>query len=241
MQQILFKIFQHLLFILLFITAGLLKGCGFFLQSSAENREYAFVEKQFYEHAQKCADETSLSVIYNVGMRGGYYRLPDKVLVFDIPLYRIHNKIIIPTIENIEQEISYGFDEELNRCIEKFSSFKDVQVLTSKIKSVVKIHDEEIVLSVNYPIAVIRDERKNLLEDLWELKIPLGRMHRVATEIVKTEDLRTLCYTCVARLMYDNDFVVDIINYDKNASFLIIRSKELNGRAFEFAFAMEEE
>ncbi len=189
-----------------------------------------------------CMDEVALDLVYNVGMRGGYYSSPGESISYGIPLYKIGDRSNVPTIENIEKEIAKGLAEKMEICVDDFSSLSGVDINAEKIKGVVEVKYEEIILGVDFPITITAGDKTELLRDFGGINIglPVGKMHEVAEEIVENEGADEVCLTCVARLADDNEYVIDIVDYKEGEVFYVISYEELNGDVFEFAFGMKE-
>ncbi len=190
---------------------------------------------------QDCADEVSLDAVYSVGIRGGYSDSPEGSISYGIPLYREQGIMATPGTENIEKEIAIEFNERLTSCIDNFSSFPDLNITQQQADSVAEVHDEEIVFSVKYPMTVEKGGKRDMLEDFGEIyvSLPMGSMYKVASEIARTEGVNNICMTCLAELAENNDFKIDVLDYDEETVFFIISYySELNEMVLEFTFGM---
>jgi hypothetical protein len=190
---------------------------------------------------QGCADEVSLGVVHSIGIKGGYSDSPNGSISYGIPLYREQGIMATPSIENIEKEIAKEFNERLMSCVDNFSSFPDLNITQQQADSMAEVRDEEVVFSVKYPMVVEKGERRDSLEDFGEIyvSLPMGLMYKAASEIARTESVDNICMTCLAELAENNDFKIDILDYDENTVFFIISYySELNEMVLEFTFGM---
>src|SRR3989344_4723678 len=80
---------------------------------------------------QECLDDSLEDVVFKVGENGGYY-FPPKVStpVLEVPYYIKDNKNLMPTKENIENEISKGIARELTFCVGNFELFSPEYEIT---------------------------------------------------------------------------------------------------------------
>lgn len=213
----------------------------FVIRGNVGNSGMSVDASRVYNFVQGCANEVYLDAVYNIGTKGGYYEAPTESVSFGIPLYKIENSELLPGVPKIEEEIANGFDEALTECVGDFSEFKDLDVSAKSANSVAKLDDREIVLNVIYPMTVGREDSVDILRDFGEIRIPseMGLMYKIAEDIVRNENASNICLTCLAKIADANDFKIDIVDYDVDTIFIIISYEELDGRFFEFSFAMK--
>lgn len=233
---------QVAIFIIMAVLIAAVVGFFFVLRSDTSNSPVSGDGERVYSFVKDCADEVYLDVIYSVGTRGGYFDSPSESISFGIPLYRIGEKVSVPVVGKIEEEIAKGFNEALMDCVGDFSLFSDLDVSPREAASIVEISDNEIILDVVYPMTVKKGEASDLLERFGEIRVPLrmGLMHKIAVGIAESEDPASICLTCLAKIADENNFKIDIVDYDVGELFMIISYEEEEGRIFEFSFAMKE-
>lgn len=233
---------QVTIFIIVAILIVLALSLFFVFQGDLLNSGMSDDAGRVYDFVRGCADDVYLDAMYDVGTKGGYSDSPDGSISFGIPFYKMGDKLSVPDVEDVEREIAEEFDERLMKCVGDFSSFADLDVVAQEANSVVEMRDGEIVLSVVYPMLVTKAGRKDSLEDFGEIRVPLrmGLMHKIAGEIAGSEDVESICLTCLAEIAEENEFKIDIVDYAEGVVYIVISYEELNGDVFEFSFAMKE-
>lgn len=51
--------------------------------------------------------------MHDVGVRGGYFNRPEEIISYGIPLYKIKDRVNVPDVQKIEEELTYGFNKLL--------------------------------------------------------------------------------------------------------------------------------
>lgn len=153
---------------------------------------------------EECIYEAGQGALYFIGQHGGYY-LPSRFSTpLGIPYYIKDNQNLIPAKENIELEIVKYVDESLSLCTGNFTEFKDFKIAQGKIKTQAIILDNEVILNVNYPLTIIKDEEKSRIEKFDEIKIPvrLGKIYNAGSFIVNEhfKNKGEVCMSCILDL-----------------------------------------
>ena len=163
---------------------------------------------------EECIYESGQGALYFIGQHGGYY-LPSKFSTpLGIPYYIKDNQNLILAKENIELELSKYVDGALPLCIGNFKSsqaaekfhgnfteFTDFKIVQGKIKTNAKILDEKVILNVNYPLTIIREEEKSRIAKFEnEIPVRLGRIYNASSFIVNEHLKREICMSCLLEL-----------------------------------------
>jgi len=150
---------------------------------------------------EECIYNVGEDALYFIGLHGGYY-VPNKFSTsLGIPYYIKDNKTLMPAKENIELEISKYVDEALLLCAGNFSEFNNFQIAQGKPKTSAKIFDERVILNVNYPLTIIREEEKSRISKFEnEIPIRLGRIYNASNFIVNEHLKGEICMSCLLEL-----------------------------------------
>ena len=78
---------------------------------------------------QECLDDSLEKVIYRIGENGGYY-FPSKIStpLLDVPYYLKNNQNLMPSKEEIQDQISRGIEKELFLCVENSALFPEYEI-----------------------------------------------------------------------------------------------------------------
>ena len=199
---------------------------------------------------QECIDETSQDALYFIGLHGGYY-FPAKLSTpLGIPYYLIDNETFFPSKEEIEIEISKYVDEALPSCTNNFTEFKNFQIKQGKIKTKTFIFDEEVVLNVEYPLAIKKGDSTFQIKDFeTELPIRLGIVYNTSKFIVEQQisNKGEICINCLVDFQTKNEVYIniksdnDIIVYEIVDFLSVLESQEniFEPEPYSFRFAVK--
>src|SRR3989344_7678103 len=144
--------------------------------------------ERVYNFVQTCIEEKSIKTIYQIGENGGYFFPPNLSTESGVPYYFYNRQNYIPSEEQIEDEISFFLNEKLFFCTRNFVDFPDLEIIQSEPKTGTVIEDEKVVLNVNYPITIMKDEDTTLIEDFkFEVPIRLGIVYDSVAEFMQTQ------------------------------------------------------
>ena len=123
-----------------------------------------------------CLSSVGEDGIFYIGERGGYYdnNSLDSFIIFNfkeqydllIPFYFDSEETFIPSIEEIEEQLSLYIEDNLETCLSNFTSFTTqgwvVEGSDLSVESLIR--DDNILLELNYPLQVI------ISEDIFEFE-----------------------------------------------------------------------
>jgi len=165
---------------------------------------------------EECIYSVGEDALYFIGLHGGYY-VPNKFSTsLGIPYYIKDNETLMPAKEKIELEIARYIDEALPLCAGNFKSsqaaekfpgnfteFDNFKITSGEVKTSAKIFDEKVILNVNYPLTIIREEEKSRISK-FETDIPvrLGIIYNASSFIVSEHLKNTgeICMSCLLEL-----------------------------------------
>ncbi|GAG34547.1 unnamed protein product, partial [marine sediment metagenome] len=151
-------------------------------------------------------------------------------------------KSYIPSKEQIENEISDYVDKELFFCTMNFVDFPELEISQGEIKTRTTIEEDKVILNVNYPLSITKENNTALIEDFENIKIPvrLGVVYDSVEEIIQEQlSHESICLSCILEVSLENDLYVDMMDYDDETVIFIFRDEnsKLNEVVFEFVFA----
>src|SRR3989344_4265802 len=100
--------------------------------------------QEVVDHVQECVDASSADAVFQIGLSGGYYDLPEKTYTDDtfaypIPYYLYDGEDISLSSDDLEHELNDYISVLVRSCItlEQFSDFTITE--GAKILSIIKI------------------------------------------------------------------------------------------------------
>lgn len=191
---------------------------------------------------KNCIEETGLEATYYIGQNGGYYSPPEISTLGKTPYYYYENENLMPSKQKVENEISNYIDKMLGYCIEEFVDFQDMKIDAKEIKSNTKIYDEEIIINVNYPLIIEKDNTLMQIENFNDIKIQtrVGIIYDSIKEIIKQQQKskETICISCITNIALKNDLTIEITKTQDATIFIIKDEKsEINNIPLKWVFA----
>ncbi|QQG39092.1 MAG: hypothetical protein HYS32_01380 [Candidatus Woesearchaeota archaeon] len=159
-----------------------------------------------------CVEEVTKDAIITAGLQGGYTSLsrdqflgtPGNIFSNSLQIfsglnvpYWFYEKASgiqeqkIPSLSQIEEQISNYIDVNLEDCINNLESFEKVgyNFTIEKPKTKTDIRQDEVIVITSYPIEVsIKDTRFRFDRFRSELDVGLGRLYEAAIEVINQEN-----------------------------------------------------
>ena len=206
-----------------------------------ENPEVA----QIQNFVQECLDETSEFAVFDIAEKGGYED-PSKVsstVVFNTPYYLRNNKILMPSKEEIQEEISKDVVKQMDFCINNFAIFPEYNVAEGKMIAEAKIESERVLVDINYPLTIIKGDSKFKLEDFnSEVPVRFGIVYDAVAEfIIQSKNYQGVCISCLVNISSENNLRSSFSDYDNKTTIFMVNDpqSELNNKEFVYVFANE--
>lgn len=164
-----------------------------------------------------CIETTAEQAITLVASQGGYIRFPEtnyvrteadpfsnSISLFSgggtrIPYWYLQTadnkpKSYMPTLPQVENEISRYIELNLKECFNNFTDLKEqgYKITTGSLRVKTTIRENDILLIVDYPTTIVLDEFK-FDNPAYYVKIDakLGKLYDVAQKIIKAENEHT--------------------------------------------------
>lgn len=194
---------------------------------------------------EECLDDSLEKVVFRIGENGGYYSLGQAVStpVLEVPYYIKDNKNLMPSKENIENEISKYVSRELVFCLGDFTLFREYNITKGKIVATTKIESERVLVEVNYPLTIIKGESSSKIKKFnSEVPVRLGLVYDAVAEFI-VADLKTddFCITCLLSAIQETGLKATPTFYGENTQIIYIEDplSKLNKKEFVYVFANE--
>ncbi len=188
----------------------------------------------------KCLETASKNSLYQIGRNGGYYKPPFETSIIwfieEIPYYYLDNKILVPPVEIVENELEKSINENIGLCL-NFTEFEEqgFVIKSDNATTRTKIMPESIEVEMDYSINIekgsLKTERKNFF-----LKLDSDMFNLITTaEIlvsVHSQKPQFICLTCLDKISDENEVIVDtylirdVSYFENNAVIYLIEDKK---------------
>lgn len=158
-----------------------------------------------------------------------------------IAYYYANNRNLMPTQEKIESQISTFVRENLFFCTKNFVQFTNYNISQGKIDVDTEIQENRVILDVNYPITLSQGEDSAIIEDFEiEVDVRLGLIYNSIAEVVNSSEYG-ICLTCLYDVADENDFYVEMLDYDEDRVIILFidKNSKINEEDFEYVYAVE--
>lgn len=140
-------------------------------------------------YVEKCLEETAKDAVLIIALQGGYYILPEKSLNFlniYSPYYLYEGEVFLPTIEMIENELSFYCMFNLRDCIDLETFSERGYEITIEIPEVtVTIAPKEIFFDVDMPVTIkTEDEEQTISRFSTDVETELMKLYNAASEYI---------------------------------------------------------
>lgn len=173
------------------IIAMLLVGgiAGYFLIKEKNNTQSEAIPaevKPIYDLVRNCIHKTAINGLNANSLTGGYYDLFGPISSGAV-YYVVANKSQIPSRDTIRREFEKYTEDKLTDCLDNFSSFKTLTINEGKIKVDALINDASIIIEVNYPLSINKEDLHWNLEKFKDIVISTnyGLLNDIAINISK--------------------------------------------------------
>jgi len=145
-----------------------------------------------------CIETYGPAVLKFIGLQGGYAIWPDKTFEVDrvkVPYYFYEGEFIGPTLEKIENQISFLMNSQVYDCLSKKINGmeeKGVIVLQSifDVSVDTEIDDADIRVTFNYPMTIIKEKKFKKLKEpvVVTYQVRLKEIYKIASDIQDPEN-----------------------------------------------------
>ncbi|MAE42834.1 hypothetical protein CMO93_03610 [Candidatus Woesearchaeota archaeon] len=131
-----------------------------------------------------------------ISRQGGYYKTPLPstfalgTLQYEIPFYYDKGEYLVPSLSQIESEISNYVKDNLNFCLKDFQVLREqgYEIEWEMTNVSVNIVENEVLLEINFPITVKVSDAQNTFSDFAvRIDRKLRTMYEIADGLVKMQ------------------------------------------------------
>ena len=159
-----------------------------------------------HDFVTNCIDVVAREAVERLGTQGGYITVPaviaktpgsyvpvDASGVFKTPLWYYEGEDRVPSLENIEREMSAFVSSNLRSCTRGFAAFQQFDVTEKgNVSATTTLTEDDVRIKVNWPLLLAKDETTIAIKD-YAVKMPvrLKKIWQTATAIMSAENKGT--------------------------------------------------
>ena len=232
---------QITIFIIVAIIIIAVAGIYYFTNSDTLRDEPSIPEsKEVYSFVQYCIEKSISESIVEIGQNGGYM-LPAKFSTEGgFAYYYFNYTNYMPSKEKITEELSSLIKGKLFACTNDFKEFTEINIFQKDPEIITLIGNNKILFDIKYPLTLEKGNSTSILEDFGEYRseVRLGLLYDSIYEIIEESD-ENVCLSCIGEKAIENDFYVEVRNYDDNSIIFIFKDENsiINDGHFVFKFA----
>jgi hypothetical protein len=199
--------------ITIFIIIGIviLLAASFFLYY----RNFIFAETEIVpidlvpvkDYVESCLDQVSQDAIVRLGMQSGYINIPNQVRLYEsyielipnspfiVPYWHYNGISFVPTISEMQNEISGYVRDNIARCV-NFDVLKNDYLIESSEEISIEtiIAEQDVVVSMEYPISITTrstEEQSKISKFHVTRPVRLKKAFELARNILEAENSKT--------------------------------------------------
>ncbi|MEK6874659.1 MAG: hypothetical protein AABX52_02815 [Nanoarchaeota archaeon] len=154
-----------------------------------------------------------------LGSQGGWISVPTFIstdtrasLAIDneglrrIPYWHYQGENRVPSIPGMERSINTYITQNLNTCLHNFSDLGKTIIPKGNISTITTIAENDVIIQVRYPLAIIINPTKEILIDTYEISLPvqLKKLYELAERIMRYENQHAFIENLTIDLMSTN-------------------------------------
>lgn len=158
----------------------------------------------------ECVDSTTKEALIVVSFQGGYYKKPSLAFSFSptfFPYYYYEGQINLPTLEQIETQMSYYVNDKMLECLDS-ASFSNIDLIYSSPQTKVMLSKDNAYFEIDMPIELDSKEQKMQI-DLKDFSknhnSSLYEIYEVVKYITESheQDPEFYCMNCVSEMLFE--------------------------------------
>ena len=217
----------------------------FYVAYYFENKNLAeplvFERLSIENYINGCVKKTAEDGLKLLGKQGGiilkeHLQTPNS----GIDYYLYNNQSKIPSIENIQDELSFYVKSNLDACLRDFEDFKRRQwnVEKGEIETKTQVNEQDVAFEVNFPLKITNQgSTLNFERFVSKVNVRLKYIYDLANRTVNFNIKNPRSVDRTALSNYDVN--VTVFPYEDSVVYVIDDSKSLiMNKAYRFMFAM---
>ncbi len=222
--------------ITVFIILGIVLLLGvstvvYFTSQQVSFREGIVVDKEaqpVYDYVASCISTITEEGVTRQGLQGGYVNIPQDIertppsyLPMDsrntikVPLWYFENEARVPTLAQMESDLSGFVQENLLGCLDNFKAFQ-YPVVANATPIVSTAIGDKVTVKVDYPVDIQRPERTvSVTQFVSSVDVRLKEAYDLAVRTMQKEDDNAWFENLTIDLMAgDSDIPMDSLEFD---------------------------
>ncbi|MBI5872069.1 hypothetical protein HZB88_03200 [archaeon] len=256
---ILFLALIFIIIISLFIYADGLKNYFFPVKQVVVSEKVIEIEN----FVTDCLEQTAENGIILLGLQGGYYIFPEETmyalsikadlftnetdpgysfLVSIAPFYLYKGEELVPSIEEIENQLSLYINEKISICLEELKQFETDNVSLSRgaIESDLNMKEGGLEATLYLPLTIYTETGIYKLDSfVVYVNSDFARKYAIVSNIItlQKENLAARMYGDITNLAYNEGFNYTIIagELEDEEMYLLSFNNTLNPQYYSFA------
>ncbi len=221
----------------------------FFVFRQDKQKSFILETSSLKNFVESCLTSSLERVIFINSLQGGYYLVPEDSLIYNdydfyfeskIPYYLIESKLLVPSKEDLENQISLGLEREFEDCLD-FSEFPSkVTYDYESLEVDSQIINSFVEVDVKLPLVVKSEESAVILED-FNSKVDSNYflLYSLAKQLSEDQsrDIDNLCLSCIVESAEEYGYNVSSQALISEDSYILINTLLDTERGMPFGFA----
>jgi hypothetical protein len=226
---------QLAIFVIIAIILVLLIGFFVFQNYQKKVRVEAEV-KNIKEYLKNCIEMKINEGILTISKQGGYYMLPEnkaEILEEKSVYYLKNNSTLIPKKEEVENQLAYFLEENINPCYKELKKEK-CDIFVSLTNYSYFLFDCKFIYKKDKAYELDGFEKK--------LEIDLTKFIEMSKEIVenyKNGERGFICIECLEEIAKKYDINITIVPIENDVWILLKSSNKIENKNLTWRFVME--
>jgi hypothetical protein len=230
-------------------------------QKNQDFEQFSNIPLEFmpvYNYFEDCINFKLSNAIELVSKQGGYYNLPEFAFIdddYNIAYYFYDKNTYIISIDRIKEEIEKNIEDNLYSCIEEYPNKNFFKLEPNKIKKIsLEINQESIILEVNWPIKVSKEDSVKKFSKFSVVKqTPLKKMHDISKNIVEEQKQipNSVIISSLNDISYNNEIKIGLVYINDTVVYQLVDERpemvedienstlKIKGSSYKYYFAIK--
>jgi hypothetical protein len=187
---------------------------------------------EVFNYVRECMESVAEESIYDIGKGGGYSNGLENY-------YLVNGENNFPSKEQVQDEISKSFNENLYPCIEGLSNFTEYKIENWTIETKVQIREDKVKFNIEYPLTVLQGESyARITKFRFEVNSRIDLIYGFVEEYIdkQVNFPNSICLGCIP-YTFDEGIFIDVTQEQGEVKFSFFDNQtKLNDKLFEWVF-----
>lgn len=198
-------------------------------------------------YVDQCLKQTAEDAVLDVAAQGGYYFAPQNSINFlymSVPYYLYEGRVLVPTKEMIEDELSLYVSLNLPYCVDMAQFAEKGYNITAEMPQVkTTITPKEVLFDVDYLVTIrIEGQEKTISKFSTSVNANLMKLYTIASNYTnyQAEDAYLFTISHAVDLSFDNDVKFEAYTFENEIILSFLDNTTLvKNRPLIYTFAMK--